>query len=74
MHSYMIVSSKHGVTRMNISIYTKTLEKYGGIKPLSTLNIKHATCNLCFSEKWISMVMLNDDVIMNATPQCQKLE
>jgi len=47
MHSYMIVSSKLGIIRINISIYTKTLEKYGGIRPLPTLNIKHATCNLC---------------------------
>jgi len=64
VHSYMIVSSKPSVIRMNISIYTKTLEKYGGVRPLSTLNIKHATCNLfnyiriAFPEKWISMGIL----------------
>ena len=50
MHSYTIVSSKTRCYKNEHQhLYKKTHEKYGGIRPLSSLNIKHATCNLCNS-------------------------
>ena len=55
----MIVSSKPGVIRISISIYTKkTLETYGGIKPLSTLNTRNSS-----ADEIASVNFLYDDIV-----------